>query len=80
MTVIEQFFLKWESQGSADSKFIIPRQFVNNASVTYTSHNGRYNVSLSAMNLLDAMCYDNFRVQKPGRSFNIKLRYYLTKQ
>jgi len=79
MTVIEQFFLKWESQGSADSKFIIPRQFVNNASVTYTSHNGRYNVSLSAMNLLDAMCYDNFRVQKPGRSFNIKLRYYLTK-
>jgi len=79
-TIIEQFFLKWESQGSSDSKFIIPRQFVNNASVTYTSHKGRYNVSLAAMNLLDALCYDNFRVQKPGRSFNIKLRYYLTKQ
>lgn len=77
---IEQFYLKWESQGSADSKFIIPRQFVNNIAVTYSSHNGRYNVALACMNLLDADCYDNFRVQKPGRSFNIKLRYYLSKQ
>lgn len=76
---IEAFFLKWESQGSLDSKFVIPRQIVNNASVTYSSHKGRYNLSFAVMNILNAECYDNFRVQKPGRSFNIKLRYYLTR-
>jgi outer membrane cobalamin receptor len=74
---IEEFYLKWPSLGALSSKFIIPRQIVSNASVSFTSHSGRYNISVSCMNLFDAMCYDNFRVQKPGRSFNVKLRYYL---
>lgn len=77
---IEEFYLKWPSLGSLSSKFIIPRQIVSSASVSFTSHAGRYNISISCMNLFDAMCYDNFRVQKPGRSFNVKLRYYLQKQ
>lgn len=76
---VEEFYLKWSSLGSASSKFIIPRQIYSNASVSFTSHLGRYNVSVSCMNLTDALCYDNFRVQKPGRSFNVKLRYYLQK-
>ena len=74
---IEEFYLKWPSLGSLSSKFIIPRQVVSNVSVSFTSHAGRYNISVSCMNLFDAMCYDNFRVQKTGRSFNVKLRYYL---
>lgn len=77
---VEEFYLKWSSLGSASSKFIIPRQIYSNASVSFTSHSGRYNISVSCMNLTDALCYDNFRVQKPGRSFNVKLRYYLQKQ
>ncbi|WP_300665557.1 TonB-dependent receptor [Fluviicola sp.] len=77
---VEEFYLKWSSLGSANSKFIIPRQIYSNASVSFTSHSGRYNVSVSCMNLMDALCYDNFRVQKPGRSFNVKLRYYLQRQ
>jgi outer membrane cobalamin receptor len=77
---IEEFYLKWPSLGSLSSKFIIPRQVVSNASVSFTSHAGRYNISVSSMNLFDALCYDNFRVQKPGRSFNVKLRYYLSKK
>ncbi|MDF3026866.1 MAG: btuB 8 [Fluviicola sp.] len=77
---IEEFYLKWPSLGSLNSKFIIPRQVVSNVSLSFTSHAGRYNVSVSCMNLFDAMCYDNFRIQKPGRSFNVKLRYYLQKQ
>lgn len=76
---IEEFYLKWPSLGSLSSKFVIPRQIVSNVSVSFTSHAGRYNISVSCMNLFDAMCYDNFRVQKPGRSFNFKLRYYLQK-
>lgn len=76
---IEEFFLKWESQGSLDSKFVIPRQLVSNLALTYSAFNGRYNVSLACMNIFDALCYDNFKIQKPGRSFNIKLRYYIAK-
>lgn len=77
---IEEFYLKWPSLGALSSKFVIPRQIISNVSVSFTSHSGRYNISLSCMNLFDAMCYDNFRVQKPGRSFNVKLRYYLQKK
>lgn len=74
---VEEFYLKWPSQGSKETKYVIPRQIVQNAAVTFTSHEGRYNVSLSCMNILDAKLYDNFRIQKPGRSFSIKLRYFL---
>lgn len=77
---VEQFYLKWESLGYLDTKFVIPRQLVSSAAITASSHNGRYNLSLSCNNLFDAKAYDNFKVQKPGRSFNVKLRYYLSKQ
>ena len=74
---VEKFFLNWPSQGSRDSKFQIPRQLSHDASVTLSSISGRYNVSFSCLNLADSKLYDNFKVQKPGRSFNVKLRFYL---
>lgn len=74
---IEEFYLKWESQGSLESKFVIPKQLVNNVALSYSSQKGRYNVSMNCLNLFDSLNYDNFRIQKPGRSFSIKLRYYL---
>lgn len=74
---VEQFYLKWPSQGSSDSKYTIPRQLSHDASVTLSAFNGRYNISFTCMNLLDAKRYDNFKVQKPGRSFNVKFRVYI---
>ena len=74
---VEQFYLKWPSQGSADSKYIIPRQLSHDASVTLSALGGKYNVSFTCMNLLDAKRYDNFKVQRPGRSFNVKFRVYI---
>lgn len=74
---VEQFYLKWPSQGNVDAKYTIPRQLSHDASVTLSGFSGRYNISFTCMNLLDAKRYDNFKVQKPGRSFNVKFRVYI---
>jgi outer membrane receptor protein involved in Fe transport len=74
---VEEFYLYWPSQGSSGSKFIIPQQFTQDASVTYSLQNGRYNIAVQCVNIGDVKVYDNFRLQKPGRAFNVKLRYFL---
>jgi len=38
---------------------------------------GRYNISLECNNLTNDLAYDNFRLQKQGRSFSIKFHYFL---
>jgi hypothetical protein len=76
---VEKFYLSWPSQGTKDTKSVIPRQLSHDASITLSSHTGRYNVSFSCLNLADGKLYDNYKVQKPGRSFSMKLRYYIHK-
>ncbi|MFL5747504.1 MAG: TonB-dependent receptor plug domain-containing protein [Niastella sp.] len=73
---VEQFYLFWPSQGSAGTKFIIPRQFTQDVSITYSLQNGRYNMAAACTNLSNAKLYDNFKLQKPGRAFSVKLRYF----
>ncbi|OQP40852.1 hypothetical protein A4H97_14685 [Niastella yeongjuensis] len=73
---VEKFYLFWPSQGSAGTKFIIPRQFTQDAAVTYSLQNGKYNMAVECTNLSNAKLYDNFKLQKPGRAFNVKLRYF----
>ena len=41
-------------------------------------HDGRYSVSLECTNLTNEKLYDNYRLQKPGRAFNVKFRLYLS--
>lgn len=72
---IHWFYLTWSDLGATNSKSIIPTQFVHNATVTYSMKDGVYNVSFEVKNLTDRLAYDNFRLQKPGRSMMIKLRY-----
>lgn len=72
---VHRFYKSWQSQGA---KLYIPRQISHNASLTYTMHDGRYNVSLEANNFTDALLYDNYSLQKPGRNFSIKFRYSLS--
>ncbi|RDV14251.1 TonB-dependent receptor [Pontibacter diazotrophicus] len=75
---IEDYFLKWPSLGDPSNKHVIPSQFIQDIEVTYSAKNERYNVSFSSHNILDAKAYDQFRLQKPGRSFFLKIRYFLT--
>ncbi|MGO3655348.1 MAG: TonB-dependent receptor, partial [Sphingobacterium sp.] len=74
---IYEFYLGWPSQGS--QKYILPTQFSHDAFVSASLENGRYNVSLEARNFTDQLLYDNFELQKPGRHFSVKLRYFFSK-
>lgn len=72
---VEEYYLKWPSLGSADGKHVIPQQYVQTVQLGYSLKNGRYNINLECSNLTDAKTYDHFRLQKPGRAYQIKFRY-----
>lgn len=72
---VEEYYLKWPSLGSSDSKYIIPRQYTQDLQLGYSLENGRYNITLECSNITDAKAYDHFRLQKPGRAFQLKIRY-----
>lgn len=74
---VHWFFLTWEGYGNLESKSRIPTQHLHNAAVSYSWGKDRYNVSLECNNLLDARNYDNFMLQKPGRSFFCKFRLFI---
>lgn len=75
---VHEFYLKWPSL-AASGKSSIPSRFTNDIQLTYSLKEGKYNVSLLVANVLDADVYDNFNQQNPGRSFNLKLRYFISK-
>lgn len=79
LSFFEEYFLKWEIYGQKDTKLRIPRQTSHAAYITYSLKNGRYNISAECNNISDAQLYDNFRLQKPGRAFYVKLRYFISK-
>ncbi|ARS40585.1 energy transducer TonB [Sphingobacteriaceae bacterium GW460-11-11-14-LB5] len=74
---VNWFYLTWEGKGNPNGKSDIPTQFIQNAALSYSLHNGRYNISAECKNLTNELAYDNFRLQKPGRSFSVKLRYFI---
>jgi outer membrane receptor protein involved in Fe transport len=74
---VHWFYLTWEAFGGPSGKNKIPDQFSHNASLSYSIKDGRYNVSLECRNILNNLNYDNFMLQKPGRAFSVKLRYFI---
>ena len=77
---VHEFFLTWENSGNAEGKNIIPSQLTHNVDVEFMMKDGRYNVSLSVVNLTNALVYDNFNIQKPGRAVYMKFRMFLVKK
>ncbi|MBB6273085.1 outer membrane receptor protein involved in Fe transport [Pedobacter cryoconitis] len=74
---VHWFYLRWESLGSKESNNQIPSQLIHNASLSYSFMDGKYNISAESFNLTNVIAYDNFRLQKPGRSVFLKLRYFI---
>ena len=74
---VEEFFRFWEDEGRTEDKLTVPTQWINNLGLAYTTAHKKYALSLECQNLFDQNAYDNFRVQKPGRSFHIKLKVSL---
>ncbi len=74
---VHWFYLTWESLGSDRTRSRIPTQHQQNLALTWSWHGDRYNLTVECRNLFDRLLYDNFMLQKPGRSFFCKFRLYL---
>ena len=67
------FPLYSEALGSEEKKEV-PSQFSHNLRFTYSLKSGKYNLSFECKNFTNEKMYDNFSLQKPGRSFYGKIR------
>ncbi|WP_442589290.1 TonB-dependent receptor [Pedobacter sp. AW31-3R] len=74
---VNWYYVSWESRGSKETINKIPSQLVHNVSLSYSLQNGKYNISAESFNVTNELAYDNFRLQKPGRSVFLKLRYFI---
>ncbi|MEG1660587.1 MAG: TonB-dependent receptor [Bacteroides sp.] len=74
---IHWFYLTWEGYGALQSKSVIPTQHMHAATLTYSWNKDRYNVTVECNNLLDSKVFDNYMLQKPGRSFLCKFRLFI---
>jgi outer membrane cobalamin receptor len=72
---VKEFYLGYENIARGDLKYTIPRQLVHDIGFTVANASEKYSVSLECSNLTDALAFDNFRLQKPGRAFNFKITY-----
>lgn len=68
-------FLGIGSKASISSDLVIPAQNLLTSGANYALNNDRSSIGLEVKNLLNAEIYDNFRVQRAGRSIHLKLRY-----
>ncbi len=69
-----KFYKSWPSEGG---DITIPTQTPHNFQIGYSIKNGRYNITCEVKNFTNEMLLDNYSLQKPGRSFSVKLRYYI---
>jgi hypothetical protein len=74
---IHWYFLTWEAYGARESKARIPNQHIYNAEITYSWKRRRYNITLECANIFDETAYDNYKLQKTGRSFFVKFRLFI---
>ena len=74
---VHWFYLAWEAYGSKDTKAKIPEKSIFGANVTYSWMKERYSISLDCQNIFDQTVYDNYKLQKPGRSVFVKFRLLL---
>ena len=74
---VHWFYLSWEAYGAEDTKARIPEKNILGANITYSWHKNRYSLSLDCRNLFDQTVYDNYKLQKPGRTIFAKFRLFL---
>lgn len=74
---IDDYYLVSTKNGTEDSRRTIPEQFTQSISTAYVFGKGTYNIGLECNNITNTKVYDYFKVQKPGRSFTIKFRYFI---
>ncbi len=73
---VHSFFYRWENLANKD-KGTVPSQLTTNLEWIYSFNDETYNFSFGISNLFDADVYDNFQQLRPGRTFNMKFRYFI---
>jgi outer membrane receptor for ferrienterochelin and colicin len=71
-----EYFLYWEVDGARELKNRIPNQVLHHAGISYALGNHGLSFALEVSNLTNEKAYDNFKVQLPGRSLSLKVRFY----
>ncbi|GAO31591.1 TonB-dependent receptor [Geofilum rubicundum] len=69
---INEFHFDWSIIGS-QNKPIVPHQFLNDVSVSYVFPGERLTLSLDGKNILNELSFDNFAIQRPGRTLSAKM-------
>ncbi len=74
---VEEYFRYWEIDGRKQDKLTIPTQKQHNVGISYQSSQSKYNLTFELKNIFNQNAYDHFRVQKPGRSWQLKFRLFI---
>lgn len=74
---VNDYSLSWSKLGDKTTKDYIPAQWLHNVAMTYSFGANRYNITLEGRNLTNEIAYDMFKLQKPGRAYSVKFRYFL---
>jgi outer membrane receptor protein involved in Fe transport len=72
---VKGFYRGWESQGLRQFKQVVDTQVTHSGGVNWNFDYYPYrgSVTVEVDNFTDAKVFDNFGVQRPGRSFNLKV-------
>lgn len=76
MSYVHEFYFDWPSYNGKR----IPRQFSHDIYLSYSMEGKHaFTVGVECRNLLDEELFDNYNLQKPGRSFAVKVSYNFSK-
>lgn len=73
---VHSFYYRWENLASRN-KGVVPTQWTTGLEMVYSFPDEQINLSAGVSNLWDSKVYDNYQQLRPGRAFNIKLRYLI---
>lgn len=74
---VEKFSSIREANALQNIANFVPTQHISSLESIYSGMHEKYSIALRINNMFDDDAYDNFRVQRPGRSYTIKLRYVI---
>lgn len=70
---VHEFFRFWEGEGLEETKQVIPAQLVHNLGLTYAFSDWPIVLTTEARNVTNETLFDSFGIQRPGRSFHLKV-------
>ena len=78
MSYVHEFNYEWNTYNNSELE--VPTQISHDINISYSFGRQReFTVSAECRNIFDERLYDNFKMQKPGRSFAFKVAYNFNK-